>query len=150
MVLAENDPLSKQINRKVKEIDSNLFLEKQIRLPDQRPCWYVMHGGSLDGEPIALFEWSDPEGTPLELSWSIIDRLIAGRLDRTPNAVLAGAAAKAANDAKYEEMNARSLADHEEAALDIRLLHPGHSALLPRGVKLRMSRDKRRARGEKV
>jgi hypothetical protein len=151
LVLAENDPLATQIQRKLREIDGRLFLEKQIRLPDQRPCWYVMHGGSLDEEPLALMEWSGPDGVPLELSWSLVDRVIAHRLDRSPQAKLAHQHALKANE-RWQESRSRSSENEYEAVSEevVPLLNPVHSAVLPRGVHLRMHRDKMRARGMKA
>ena len=102
LVVAENDRLQSQINRELKKIDSRLFLEKQIRLSDQRPCFYVMFAGSLDEEPAALLEWSGPDGAPMELSWSLVDRVVAGRRDRSPRTPLAREA-MAENDAWQEK-----------------------------------------------
>ena len=151
LVVAERDRLSDQINRKLKEIDSRLFLEKQIRLRDQHPCWYVMFEGDLSGAPDALFEWSGPDGVPLELSWSIVDRVIAGRLDRSPRAPIAHTAAMAANDAKRKEMDEDSMYEHLEIARElIPKRGPGYSPVLHRGVGLRMSRDKKRSQGWKI
>jgi hypothetical protein len=151
LVVAERDRLADQINRRLKEIDGRLFLEKQIRLRDQKPCWHVMFVGSLDREPDVLFEWSGPDGAPLELSWSVYDRVVAGRLDRSPRAKLAQREAEAANQRKRDGMEAWAQNEHEQIAREVvPMRSPMHSALLPRGVYLRMHRDRMRARGRKV
>lgn len=151
LVVAENDRLADQIQRRLKEIDPKLFLEKQIRLTDQRPCWYVMFDmGGLE-DPAALLEWSDPTGRPLDLSWSLYDRVVANRLDRSPRRAPAAGLAEAANVRKQEEAKKWS-GDQYDTIRDefVKLLDPMHSAVLHRGVYLRMSRDRERARGRNV
>ena len=151
LVLVEHDRLATQIQRKLKEIDPKLFLEKQIRISDQAPCWYVMFEAGGDEDPVALCEWSDPTGRPLELSWSLLDRVVSHRLDLSPRRALAAGTAKAANKRKEQEMADWSLNEHVAIAEEVvPMLSPVHSAVLPRGVYLRMSRDKMRARGMKV
>jgi hypothetical protein len=152
IVVCERSPLRASMQRKLHEIDPKLFLEKYVRPRDQAEVWRVCYDQGFDREPLVLFDWADPDsGRPLDLSWSLFDRVVTNRLDRSPRRELAMDAAQKANDAWQEERSDFSQREQDRVCEEILpLMHPIHSAVLHRGVHLRMSRDKARARGEKV
>lgn len=134
------------VQRELRKIDDRLFVEKQLTYTGEA-VWCVVVSVGGDVPPITVLEHRAPDGRPLELSASLIDR--AARMERDG----------ARLSAKVIRQNADRLEAGRHKMLEEltvlgedgdRLMNPGHSALLHRGPHLRRSRDKRRAWGDKV
>lgn len=134
------------VQRRLKELDDRLFLEKQMTLQNEE-VWCVCVDVGL-GNIFTILEWRDEHGGPIQdLTEGIVARVAA--MERDHKRLLA----------RVVEQNARMVeekrrdADHayEEVGRDAeRMMSPGHSALFPRGQYLRMHRDRLRAQGYKV
>lgn len=141
--------LEQAIRLALKELDPDFFLERQ-RLKDGRDIYTVqVHvGDNAPGSPFrTFFYWDDDKLQPLPLSWGIVDRA-KQLMNRHWTTDLAGMKQRETERQETDDAEFRDTID--EIAEDVdRHMQPGHSAVLPRGVGLRMARDKRRARGEK-
>lgn len=136
-----------EIDAALKAVDDRLFVEKQITLANES-VWCVVVDVGGDQPPMTVLEFRDDKGVPInELSWDIVERM--KRMDRDGKHL----AARVIRQNRDRIEGARKLA--REQWEDIggefeKRMDPGYSAVLHRGQHLRRSRDKRRARGEKV
>jgi hypothetical protein len=136
-----------EILRSLKKIDPRLFLERQVTLEDQA-VWCVVCDLGSDHPPATVLEWRDSDNNPIhELSDGIVDRI--AKMERQGSNLTARVI-----KANEDRINAkrRSTQEHwRDIGTDFeRLMSPGHSAVLPRGMHLRRSRDKMRSQGWRV
>lgn len=136
------------INRELRQIDPNLFVEKQLTYAGEE-VWCVVCEVDSSHPPITILEWRD------ELSSRPIAELSSGLINRVARMERDGAKlaehVKRLNAAKIERDRRDSYDKYREIALDMVPRMSGlRSAVLPRGQWLRMSRDKMRAQGRKV
>jgi hypothetical protein len=147
LTIIESPKSHNETLRALKQIDSRIFLERQVTLEGQA-VWCVVVDLGSDEPPITILEWRDTEGYPIhELSSGIVDRV--ARMDRDPKALF-----ERVQRINQERLDAKKK-DTNEVWADLgtdygRMTSPGHSALLPRGQHLRRARDKRRNRGERI
>lgn len=136
-----------QVQRLLKQLDDRLFLEKQMTLSNEE-VWCVVVDVGLGHPPITLLEWRDEQGRPISyLSDRIVARVAA--MDRDGKRLSARVVEH--NAAIVRSRRERVRAELTEIMDDMAPRMSGmRSALLPRGQYLRRSRDKRRARGEKL
>ena len=134
----------REIQAELQRLDPELVLDKEWTGSGRLLYSVRRSRGDLPPEPILW--WTDELNRPLPLSHGIVERLrsLEGRAS-------AARRAQAANERLRERLRSDALREYEEIGRDgDRLTHPMHSALLQRGIHLRRSRDKQRARGEKV
>lgn len=136
--------------REIKRIDKRLFLECQVTLIGEA-VWCIVLDAGLDMGPVTLYEWRDRDGAPLELSSGILEE--ARRMKRSqleaPGELMEGVVRR--NQEMIERRRRDSMASYQEIVSDMLPRLTGkRSAVLHRGVHLRRSRDKQRAKGEKV
>lgn len=140
----------RRINDELQRIDRALFLDAEVDPKWGRLVWCVkVHIGS-ETPPHLVFQWRDEAGAPLALSSGLIEEVkkIEHRISRGRSMVQV---AQEANDARTASVNKSAEEAYAEIAEDVaRKLHPVHSAVLPRSQALRMSRDKKRAKGWKA
>lgn len=147
LVVCEAPVEAQSITRALKQLSDRLFLELHLT-QGHGYVWTVQEhvGENAGGSPYrTVLYWTDGEGIPLPLTWRIVDKVKQ----------LEGDAVVRITAAKEEGLRRRqaALAEVREAAAEMagevqKAMRPGHSAVLPRGVGLRMARDRRRARGE--
>lgn len=134
------------LQQELRLIDDRLFLERQLTLVGE-PVWCVVVNVGGDVPPITILEWRDDDDNPLPLSSGILERM--RRMDRD-GARLAARVIKQNRD-RIEAARQKAKDDWEEIGKDVGGRMSGtRSAVLHRGQYLRRSRDKRRARGEKL
>jgi hypothetical protein len=138
----------KRIERELRALDPALFLDPEIDLQG-RFVWTVKEHIGSAVPPHLVFEWRDPQSKdPLPLTWGILDRV--RRSEKGRGTTWVGEINKA-NDARRERLRQDADAVYQEITDDVTpRMRDTRSAVLPRGVGLRMARDKRRAKGEKV
>lgn len=145
LYVVENRSNRDDIERALKQIDRALFLERQVSMEGEL-VWCVVSEIFGDHPPVTIFEWRDENGRPIhELSMGIVDRV--AKLERDPFAL--ARRLKDANDARVREANRKRDEAYEEIARDmVPRIHGERRPILHRSIALRMSRDKRRARGD--
>jgi hypothetical protein len=128
------------VQRRLREIDPGLFLEKQITLTNEE-VWCVCVDVGLDHPPITLLEWRDDDGRPIPyLSERIVARVAA--FERDGRKLLARVVEE---NARLVERQRRD-ADYNYAETvreTAKFAHPMHAGLLPRrgiGEKARAKR----------
>jgi len=137
-----------QIALELRKLDDRLFLEQQVVF-DGSTVWCVVCDVGLGHPPITIMEWRDSStGRPIpELTSGLVDRVAAMERD---GARLAEKVIKANRD-KVERDRQESYTRYRDIALDVVPRISGRSsAVLHRGQHLRLSRDKRRAKGENI
>lgn len=148
LYVVEEPQDKKRIADALKAIDPRLFVEKQITF-EQEAVWCVVCDVGGDQPPHTILEYRDEEtGKPIpDLGWRLVERV--QRMDRD-GARLAAKVIRE-NKERVEKARADARAHWEDIGKDFQeRMKPTRSAVLPRGQHLRMSRDKRRARGESV
>lgn len=135
------------VQARLRELDDRLFLEKQITLSNEE-VWCVVVDVGLGHPPMTILEWRDDSGRPIPyLSERIVGRV--AQMDRDAGKLYAKVIA--ANAALVEMQREHALQEWEAISEDmIPRMSGTRSAVLPRGQWLRRSRDRRRARGEKL
>lgn len=106
--------------------------------------WDVYRYRGPDQPSEFVCAWQTRDGTPLPLSSNILN--LVQTLDKTTSAPPPDP--DASNAARKREIAKQKERDHEAIVDD--WLMPHGRPVLPRGVGLRMARDKQRARGRKV
>lgn len=146
MIVEEAKPQN-EILRALRQIDPRLFLERQLSLEGQA-VWCVVCDVGSDYPPLTVLEWRDSSEHPIhELSSGIVERV--ARMERD-GATLAASVIKKNSD-RIERKKLETQAHWADLGTEFeQRMSPGHSAVLPRGQYLRRSRDKRRARGERI
>jgi hypothetical protein len=135
------------LRRELKRIDDRLFFEKQITYTDEE-VWCVCVDFSGDQPPMTILEWRDEKGRPIPyLDSGIIERV--KQVDRSGRQLSERVLRE--NQARIESLRRQSREQYTEVARDMvpRVLDQ-RRPVLHRSQALRMSRDKRRARGEKA
>ena len=144
LVLAEHSPDVADLERELRRRDPLLSLQGWPSTAHGRILWRVVRDAGPDRDPETVYVWqNDLTGEPYPLSSGILDGL--DRHDRN----------NTRRDYKDEDQLERERqADRvkqqqrdDEALADDWIPKHGRP-VLPRGVWLRMSRDKRRAKGE--
>lgn len=138
----------KRIDAELRRFDPNLFLDAEIDTRG-RFVWAVMEHLGSERPPHLVFEWRDERGEPLPLSSGLIEQIrkIAARRSR---GVSVFDVVRDANEQRRSEATRASERAYEEITEDLLPRLGGRrSAALPRSQALRMSRDRRRGRGEK-
>lgn len=128
------------IQKRLKDIDRNLFLEKQITLENEE-VWCVVVDVGIDHAPITLMEWRDSDGRPISyLAEGIIARVAS--MERDPAALRKRI--DEANARMVERARADADYNYDEAVRETaKFMHPMHAGLLPRrgiGEKARAAR----------
>lgn len=145
LLVLEQPRSQHEINVELRKLDPDFFVERQLTI-DQQAVWCVCKSMS-DQPPVVMVEWRDERRRPLELSYGIVSR--AQQLQRDPVALLESVISK--NRAKQEELRRKTDEGYADAGADAEPRITGKvRPVLHRGQHLRMSRDKRRERGEKV
>lgn len=136
-----------EILRSLKAIDDRLFLERQVTI-DGQAVWCVVCDVGGDHAPLTILEWRDEDDHPIhELSSGIITRV--QRMERDGRRLAAKVIKENAD--RLERKKLENQTTWGEIGSDFeKRMSPGYSAMLPRGQYLRMSRDKRRNRGERI
>ena len=136
-----------EVQRALRQLDERLFLERQLTL-HMETVWCVCATVSPDEPPLTILEWRDPETSePLQLSHGIVARM--ARMEREAGKLSASVLSQNAERIEARRRETRALWAELGAEAD-RLLHPAHSAVLPRGYHLRRSRDAKRNQGWRV
>jgi len=134
------------IVRALRGIDRRLFLEKQLTFQNDL-VWCVVCDIGSGQPPVTLFEWRDPRGEPLPLDSGIVERV--QRMERDGERL--AQRALDANARMVESQRRQSRDAYVEIARDmIPRIEDRRRPVFPRSQALRMSRDKRRAQGEKI
>lgn len=136
------------IQKELKQVDPRIFLEKQITF-EQEAVWCVVVDVGSGHAPITILEYRDEEtGKPIpDLGHRIVDRV--KRMDRDGQRLAAKVIRQ--NQARVDRARADARAHWEDIGKEFQeRMHPVRSAVLPRSQALRLSRDKRRNRGEKI
>lgn len=135
-----------EVARALRRLDPNLFAERQITVSGER-VWAVVE--QTPAGAVTVLQWRDPlTGEPIEyLTMGIVDR-IAQRQNTRDMVALTRAV-----DRENDRLRASRVADaeyaREESAREFKRM-VGRVSAVPRSPQLRRSRDKQRARGEKV
>jgi hypothetical protein len=139
-------PNMESITRELRSIDQRLFLEKQITYQGDA-VWCVVCDIGSGQPPVTLLEYRDRDREPIPLDSGIIDRV--RRMERDGEKLTRRAIE--ANKRMVEMQQRRSRDAYEEIAGDmIPRIFDRTRPILHRSQALRMSRDKRRARGERA
>ena len=139
---------SEEVQRELQKLDRGLFLDPEIEFHGpygKYLYWTVKHHIGSGQPPIPVLEWRDYNG-PKPLTFAIVEAVKRreGGLEDAVRKVLA------ANEKKRQETEKQVGDDAYEVALDARKATGKTSAVLPRSQALRRSRDRQRARGNKV
>ena len=147
LAVVENTVDRRRIERELRGLDPQLFLDAEIDLR-HRFVWTVKYHVGSEHPPHLVFEWRDQKtNEPLPLTMGIVDRV--KRLEGAGHTVFREVSEH--NRRLVAEREARSDQAYTDITNDMEpRMRDTRSAVLHRGVGLRMSRDKRRARGEKV
>jgi len=143
--LVSHGPEKDTIDKALKRLDPELFLDPEFS-PTSGVFWTVKYSRG-DQYPLLVTDWREADGSPRELGWAIVDDL-----KRKEGLGWTVAAEVVRANKLLEERHTRDAeAGYFEVAGDMlpRVLRP-RKTLPPRGVALRMSRDKQRNRGENV
>ena len=138
----------RRVNEELQRLDRFLFLDKELEpYGPHGPYVYlvVKHHIGSGVPPVPVLEWRDRDG-PWPLTMEIVER-VKRREGRLEDAV---AKAVAANERKRQQTVEKVGDEAYEVALDARKATGKTSAVLPRSQALRRSRDRQRARGNKV
>lgn len=148
LLVAEHGADAVSVERALKDHDRSLLLiPPGVQFADrpQRNGWRVYRKAGGDRPPEFLCFWGDDHANPYPLSHGLVD--LVKQMDRNTRArYLDDIAANAIRQAEIDKRVERD----NEALKDDYLPMEGRSPVLHRGQGLRRSRDKRRARGEKV
>jgi hypothetical protein len=132
------------IARELRSLDQRLFLEKQITYQGDA-VWCVVCDIGGGQPPVTLLEYRGRDREPIPLDSGIIDRV--RRMERDGEKLTRRSIE--ANRQMVETQQRRSRDAYEEIAIDmVPRIFDRKRPVLPRSQALRMSRDKRRARGE--
>lgn len=145
LYVVEDGANHRDIERHLKDVDPRLFLERQVSF-DNEMVWCVVTDIGGDHPPLTILEWRDEFDRPIpELTSSIVERV--KRIDRDP--IILAKKIQDRNDARRRALDKRRDEAIEEMARDmIPRIEGKVRPVLHRSVALRMSRDKRRSRGE--
>jgi hypothetical protein len=64
LAVIEQASSGSSVDRGLKNLDPNLFLEKQL-LPSGKPCWCVCEEIGTDLPPLTVYEFRSPDGEPI-------------------------------------------------------------------------------------
>lgn len=138
-------PNMEAIQRTLRDIDRRLFLEKQITYENEA-VWCVVCDIGGGHPPVTLLEYRH-EGKPIPIDSGIIERV--QRMERDGEKLTRRTIE--ANRVMIEQKRKRAHDAYEEIARDMVPRIQGQTRpVLHRSQALRMSRDKRRSRGEKL
>ena len=140
----------KTVTAALRRLDDRLFLDPEVETHGPYGPYVYMtvkyhHGSGVP--PTCVLDWREPDGRPKPLSLAMVDQV------RRQEGAMARAVSEAiiANERRRQE----AIKAVGDGTYDV-VMEGGHSAAgkrsvnLPRSQSLRMARDKRRARGEKV
>ena len=143
LVVAENACGEPEVAARLRQFDRQLVLTWEVDEHHQARVWRVFKRMGSDRPAVWICDWRDDYGNPLPLSSRLVDRVRDLSMNsRAPKP-----------DAETHNQRLREEADKQfqEETGDIAKWHGGRHgrlACLPRGVSLRIARDKRRAQGE--
>ena len=144
LVLAEHGMDSAALERELRRRDPLLSLQGWPSSEHRCILWRVVREAGPDRPPETVAVWQSESGAPYPLSSGLLD--LVDRLDR--NSRGSYRSAEELDEARRAEQAAQLERDNAALADD---WTPKHGRpVLPRSQALRISRDKRRARGEKV
>ena len=144
LVLSEYGQDHASLERELRKRDPLLSLHGWFSTEYGCPIWKVVRYAGPDRPLDTVCVWQSERGEPYPLSSGLLN--MVDRLDRNTRAVHLGEdEINAARDRELERQRQRD----NEALLDDYLFKHGHP-VTPRGVWLRIHRDKQRARGKKV
>jgi hypothetical protein len=144
LVVASHGSDEASVARALKQHDHALRLVRQGDPHTGVVRWCVYAYQGPDREAVCVTAWVNDAGDPLPLSHALVDRVISQ--DKNSRAERVG----------EDELNRRAAEARQRQweddidALETDWRTPHGRPILHRGVGLRMARDKRRARGEKV
>ena len=118
--------------------------DPNLELGEVNGVWKVYYRSSADVPAEFLCDWRDPDGTPRELSFGLVDEVVA----RDRNSRGKRPSADELN-ARYQEQKRKDEDRQYEAMIEDTIRRHG-TPVTPRSVRLRMARDKQRSRGKKV
>lgn len=134
------------IQRRLKEIDPRLFIEKQLTL-DGEEVWCVVC--EIDEAPhtLTVFEWRDPDtGRPIPvLSHGVVDRM--AKMERDPKAL---AARVHAQNEEFQRRNREKLSEHLRGFAAMQAKSFKSQIVLPRSPGLVAARRRQRRAGHNV
>jgi len=132
------------VERELQRLDPRLYLTYELERG--RPCYRVMCEYAGD-KFLPVCDWRDEKGEPLPLSSGLVEQVRS----LSPRGGVAVQESIAANEALQAQVDADSEREIDEIVADMGpRISEKRSACLPRGVHLRRSRDRRRAKGENV
>lgn len=117
------------VQRRLKELDPALFLEKQITLQNEE-VWCVCVDVGLDHPPITIMEWRDDDDKPIPyLSERIVARV--SQFERDSGKLIARVVEE--NARKVERARREADENYETVVKETaKFMHPMHAGLLPR------------------
>jgi len=145
LVLAEFGQDEAAISKALRQHDPDLRLVPRHSEKFGKRYYAVYRYAGSDRPAEFVCAWTTDAGEPLPLSSRLLD--LVQKLDRNTRGEYED---ENARERKRREQLERQLAADTQDLIDDWKARDGRSALLPRGVSLRMARDKRRARGERV
>ena len=143
LLLAEHGTDGVALERELRKRDPLLSLQGWPSAEHLCIVWRVVRDAGSERDPETVCVWQSESGEPYPLSSGLLD--LVDRLDRNTRHVHVGA--DEANERRRLEI-ARQLERDNEALRDDWDFKHGRP-VLPRSQALRISRDKRRAKGEK-
>jgi hypothetical protein len=134
------------VQRRLRQLDPNLFLERQVTL-DGEQVWCVMCTVGSERPPLCVFEWRDPEtGAPIPvLSHGIVDRMAA--MERDPFRL--AQRVREQNTEFSRRQRERFAEQVREMAEERRKAHLSHY-VIPRSPGLAAARRRQRRQGHNV
>lgn len=135
-----------EIDAALKQLDSRLFVEKQVSLEGEY-VWCVVTEIGGDYPPLTILEWRDESGGPIhELSSGIVERV--RRLERDP--IVLARKLREQNEERKRALDKRRDEAYEEIARDmIPRIHDRVRPVFHTSTALRMTRDKMRRQGKR-
>lgn len=142
------------INRRLRALDPNLFLEKQLTFEGEHVWCVVEQVDGGDHPPVTVYEHRLPDGRPYPVpNEALIEemRRRAQAMTRDPRERRRQLIARAdrQNRMLREKIAERQREQHAEVNREFRRMQRTSSPV-HRSQQLRMTRDKMRARGEKA
>jgi len=144
VILAHEGGDHATIERALKRHDRNLKLGGTVDPRFGKIAWKVYYQVSPDAPDEFVCDWRDPDGRPRELSFGLVDKVVA----RDRNSRGQEPSADELN-ARYQEQKRKDQDRQYEAMIEDTVRRHG-TPVTPRSARLRMARDKQRSRGKKV
>ena len=146
LLVAENRASREAVAAALRDHDRDLRLVPSVDNEHGKVLWKVYSYRGSETPAVFVLAWMDDHRVPLPLSMSLVDRVKqSDRNSRAP---------RVSEDDLNRQLIEQRRNEQSQIATDVRddmapRLTGRTRTILPRSQSLRMSRDKRRARGEK-